>query len=397
MRCAYPIHVEREDGTRYARGCGKCVACRDTWMKQRCSRMEFELLRHPNPEQLMFVRLSYDDEHLPKSPSGQATCRYSDVQKFIDNLRRKVGHPIMWAAKQEYGTNPTPGNPPRPHVHVLCGNIKLKWNEWQEPDPERRKRFDREIRQHPKLGKLTELHGTWQLLLSAWKWRGQVHLQPVDVARHPRYLVAYMGKAWRDKDGFEIGEGPGDDREREKLRLGRGWGASFVPIIADMLKRAKRYPRGWPAPGPEWLPLDLQVKVNGRTLWLDDWMKKEVAKTMCPERTEEFKRAFADQAHREAYVERDPGRMAVAFDSLADLQTKGPTKEKPPPRYVARGEPGGAPLEFMKLETMEIETDGIRGRSQAEIDRENRVRYRRRHGLKANAWAKGLPSGKSRL
>lgn len=388
MRCAYPIHVEREDGSRYARGCGKCIACRDTWMKQKCSRIEFELLRHPNPEQLIFLRLSYDDDHLPRTPTGKATCRYSDVQKFIGLLRKKVGHPIMWAAKQEYGTKPTDGQTPRPHYHLIVADIPLKWNKWQEPDPERRERFDREIRHDKKLGQFTELHGTWQLMLSAWRWRGQVHLQPVDVARHPRYLVAYMGKEWRDSEGNAIGEALGDDREPEKLRLGRGWGRDFVPVIADMLKRAKRYPRGWPAPGPDWEPLDLQVKVNGRTLWLDKWMKQKVAETMCPERTEEFKRAFADQAHREAYAERPGG---LQFDNLADLAANGTTKEPPPPRFIVQGNAGGAPLSFQKIETLEIETDGIIPRSQAEVDRENRINYRRRHGLKANAWRKQIP------
>lgn len=395
MRCAFPVHVEREDGSRYARGCGKCVACRDTWMKQRCSRMEFELLRHPHPEQWTFVRLSYDDDHLPRTPTGQATLDYADRRKFIDSLRRKVGHPIMWAAKGEYGTKPTDGRTYRPHFHLLIGNIPTKWCQWQEPNPERRERFDREIRRDKHLGKFTELHGLWQLLLSAWKWRGQVHLQSVDVSRHPRYLVKYMGKQWRDADGFAIGEAPWDDREPEKLHLGRGWGAGFVPIIADMLKRAKRYPRGWPEPGPEWEPLDLQVKVNGRTLWLDSWMKQQVARELCPERSEEFKRAFADQAHREAYAERDD--MGLAFDNLADLATKGATKEKPPPRFLLKSEPGGGPVEFQKLETLEIETDGIIPRSQAEIDKENRTLYRRRHGLKANAWQQSIPKKKSRM
>lgn len=347
--------------------------------------MEFELLRYPDVEKLVFVRLSYDDEHLPRSKSGRASLRYSDVQKFIDLLRKRQPEKFKWMCGCEYGTKPTPGNPPRPHYHLILAGITRKWNPWVEPNARKRERFDREIRRHPKLGKFVELHGVWQLLLSCWQWRGQIDIREVDPAKHPRYIAAYITKRSKDAEGYYIGHAPGDDRERERFRMGRGVGGTFVPIIADMLRKAKRYPRGWPSPGPEWAELDLMVNVNGRTLWLDPWMKKEVALLLCPERTDEWRREFADRAHREAYVER-PGGMA--FDSLADLAASGPTKEKPPPVYYCTGNPGGDALHHHKVEVLELETDMIIPRSQAEVDKENRIRWRRLNSLKATEWRK---------
>lgn len=92
--------------------CGKCLGCRLEYARQWAVRCEHELkLREEN----CFITLTYDDEWVPKSPSGLLTLSLDDVTKFWKRLRERV-EPLRIRYFQcgEYGE--TTG---RPHYHAI--------------------------------------------------------------------------------------------------------------------------------------------------------------------------------------------------------------------------------------------------------------------------------------
>lgn len=79
--------------------------------------MELEALDYAN---VWFVTLTYDDEHLPLSPSGLPTLRYSDVQKFLKRLRTNSGQKFRYFAASEYGDRTQ-----RPHYHLIIYGLDI--------------------------------------------------------------------------------------------------------------------------------------------------------------------------------------------------------------------------------------------------------------------------------
>lgn len=91
--------------------CGKCIECRLNYARQWSFRLQAEMLYH---EKNSFITLTYDDNHVPLSDSGNLTLRKSDFQKFIKRLRKNTGLDISYYACCEYGEHTF-----RPHYHAI--------------------------------------------------------------------------------------------------------------------------------------------------------------------------------------------------------------------------------------------------------------------------------------
>lgn len=121
--CPYPYSVKRYKNVILKNGrparqfvgfvavpCGKCVACRRRKQNEWAFRCMVEA-KHSKSS--YFIGLSYDDDHLPASLSGQPTLVKEHLQKHIKSLRDDLGE-IKFFGCGEYGD--TFG---RPHYHYL--------------------------------------------------------------------------------------------------------------------------------------------------------------------------------------------------------------------------------------------------------------------------------------
>lgn len=102
--------VERRGGGGPARSlllpCGQCLGCRLERSRQWAMRCVHEASLHSSN---CFLTLTYDNDHLP--PAG--TLRYSDFQKFMKRLRKRVSpREVRFYAAGEYGSSW------RGHYHV---------------------------------------------------------------------------------------------------------------------------------------------------------------------------------------------------------------------------------------------------------------------------------------
>lgn len=97
--------------------CGKCIKCLQRKTMEWKLRMELEAIDHVS---VWFLTLTYDDEHLPLSPSGLPTLKYDDVQKFLKRLRKNSGQKFRYFAAGEYGDRTQ-----RPHYHLIVYGLVL--------------------------------------------------------------------------------------------------------------------------------------------------------------------------------------------------------------------------------------------------------------------------------
>lgn len=94
--------------------CGKCIECRLEYARQWAIRCVHESQMHTNN---CFITLTYSPENL-KSPK----LIYSDYQKFMKRLRKKLDLPIGCFVTGEYGDQTK-----RPHYHAIIFG-------WSPPD-----------------------------------------------------------------------------------------------------------------------------------------------------------------------------------------------------------------------------------------------------------------------
>lgn len=95
--------------------CGQCIGCRLERSRQWAMRCMHEASLY---EQNSFVTLTYSDEFLPVR--GQLD--YSEFQRFMKRLRKRVGKPVRFYMCGEYGSENW-----RPHFHACLFN-------WDAPD-----------------------------------------------------------------------------------------------------------------------------------------------------------------------------------------------------------------------------------------------------------------------
>lgn len=115
MKCSYPqVHRNKSDWSTYVHACGRCRACRRNKQREWSFRVFAESLDY---EHTVFLRLSYDDEHLPISSNGYPTLVKEHLQDFIKRLRYYVGK-CRYYACGEYGERTH-----RPHYHVILYGV----------------------------------------------------------------------------------------------------------------------------------------------------------------------------------------------------------------------------------------------------------------------------------
>lgn len=108
------------------RPCGKCYACRANLRRD----WFFRLRSHAyNSVSSLFVTLTYDEQHLPRSDCGWPTTVKRDLQLFFKRLRKKLQSyekekgnkpKISYYAINDYG-----GEFERPHYHVLLFGLPV--------------------------------------------------------------------------------------------------------------------------------------------------------------------------------------------------------------------------------------------------------------------------------
>lgn len=87
--------------------CGQCIGCRLERSRQWAMRCLHEASLHSSNS---FITLTYDDSNLPPGSS----LSYTDFQKFMKRLRKRVGSKVRFYAGGEYGEQGTI----RPHFHA---------------------------------------------------------------------------------------------------------------------------------------------------------------------------------------------------------------------------------------------------------------------------------------
>ena len=104
--------------------CGCCPACRAQKAMEWTLRMYLESLYH---NEVAFVTLTYDNEHLPEHNSLSPV----DLQSFLKRLRRRLEYKIRYFACGEYGDKFG-----RAHYHLIIFGLKFEdyfkvYDAWQ--------------------------------------------------------------------------------------------------------------------------------------------------------------------------------------------------------------------------------------------------------------------------
>lgn len=107
MKCSSPIVIHGQ-----AHACSRCLACRINRRRIWAHRLMLEGKCHTHNS---FLTLTYSDENLPKTKSGNGyTLRRRDLQLFLKKLRRRIEPTrLRFFAAGEYGEKKG-----KPHYHL---------------------------------------------------------------------------------------------------------------------------------------------------------------------------------------------------------------------------------------------------------------------------------------
>lgn len=99
--------------------CGKCAGCRMDYSRVWADRMLVEL--HDNNQAAVFLTLTYNSDHLPRSSKGVPTLSKRDCQLFWKRLRKAYPkNKIRYYLAGEYGPKTD-----RPHYHAIVYGLRL--------------------------------------------------------------------------------------------------------------------------------------------------------------------------------------------------------------------------------------------------------------------------------
>lgn len=116
MACLFPFFV-KDVATPVP--CGRCPNCITRRVNGWTFRIGQELRRATS---VHWLRLSYDDNHLLRSPNGFPTLSKQDVQLWLKRIRKQTGiKGIKYYLCGEYGSRFK-----RPHYHVILMNCPLQ-------------------------------------------------------------------------------------------------------------------------------------------------------------------------------------------------------------------------------------------------------------------------------
>lgn len=218
-QCLTPFTVKDKTDQQIAVPCGRCPAC----YSRRISGWSFRLQQQDKvSESSYFVTLTYGNETIPYTVSGNMSLKKRDTQLFFKRLRKvhvKSGHTrkLSYYVCGEYGTDSH-----RPHYHAILFNADLQLL----------------IGKKDAFGvsqKLIELDGKTPFYSKSWH-HGHITLGPVNV-QTIGYVLKYMSKLSR------IPIDDQDDRPLEFSCMSKGLGMSYLtPAMyawhhADMLNR----------------------------------------------------------------------------------------------------------------------------------------------------------------
>lgn len=125
MACLRPIQIRNKkyphesDEQSLIVPCGKCDRC----LKRRASQWIFRLQQElKGAVSAFFLTLTYNEEEIPLTKSGDQTLKKRDLQLFMKKLRTQAhrdgwSHKIKYYACGEYG-----GKTNRPHYHIILFN-----------------------------------------------------------------------------------------------------------------------------------------------------------------------------------------------------------------------------------------------------------------------------------
>lgn len=108
--------------------CGKCEGCRIDKSREWANRLLLEKEYYPD-DQVWFVTLTYDEQHVPKSAYGHPetgeaipvmTLSMDDHQKFMKRLRKNSCAKLKFFGCGEYGPQTM-----RPHYHYIIFGLQL--------------------------------------------------------------------------------------------------------------------------------------------------------------------------------------------------------------------------------------------------------------------------------
>ncbi|QXN75037.1 replication initiator protein [Microvirus mar12] len=102
--------------------CRTCLECRMQNARQWTARCQLEARAHKSN---YFVTLTYDDDHVPKTPDGLLTLCYRDFQLFMKSLRKQIDYSVRYRVCSEYGERTR-----RPHYHAIIFGLELSDLRW---------------------------------------------------------------------------------------------------------------------------------------------------------------------------------------------------------------------------------------------------------------------------
>lgn len=97
--------------------CGRCMGCRLDRARTWATRLVHEAKLYDHN---WFATLTYDDDHLKRTPAGRPTLCPEDFVLFMKRLRKKMGPNIRFYQCGEYGETTE-----RPHHHAILFNLPL--------------------------------------------------------------------------------------------------------------------------------------------------------------------------------------------------------------------------------------------------------------------------------
>ena len=125
MECLHPLQVKNPKRTPknpycyILVPCGKCIACKEKRHRDWTTRL---ILERKKSTFSYFCCLTYDDEHLPKSPAGDPTLNPKHLQDYIKRVRAALPNDkIRYFACGEYGTSDYGTH--RGHYHITWFNF----------------------------------------------------------------------------------------------------------------------------------------------------------------------------------------------------------------------------------------------------------------------------------
>lgn len=161
--------------------CGQCLACRINKRRMWTLRLLLEFFQH---DKASFVTLTYADENIPVSETGNPVLDKRDIQLFFKRLRKKFGEGVRYYVAGEYGPKTR-----RPHYHAIVFGVAP-----DELDPDWFYFGGKSGPYQPGFCRDSPLYQIWQL--------GIVHLGEV-TRESIQYVAGYVTKKiTRKNDGL---------------------------------------------------------------------------------------------------------------------------------------------------------------------------------------------------